>query len=95
MTQSIASNQLTLTNVNDGQAGIDGTGSRNYAEDYRFERGLWEYHQGDSSTRNYNVKNGVYQVTGSTLTWRRYQIFSKTGSMANNNNSSTALAALS
>lgn len=69
-------------------------GARNYAEDYDFSRGLWEYSQGDSSRTVRTIDNGEYIVESTSNTFHQYQIYSKTGGRANNNNSSTALAEL-
>ncbi|MGT2926855.1 gp58-like family protein [Streptococcus cuniculipharyngis] len=66
-------------------------GSRNYAEDYDFSRGLWEYSQGDASAPNWQVVNGVYTVTGSTPTWRQFQLYSDSGSRQGGKRDSTAL----
>ena len=57
-------------------------GSRNYAEDYDFSRGLWRYHQGDNSPRDWTISNGEYNVKGTTNTWKQMQIYSKEGSHA-------------
>lgn len=71
--------------------GIDGltqtfakmkVGSRNYAEDYDFSRGLWHYSQGDNSPQDWTVSNGEYNVKGTTNTWKQMQIYSKEGSHA-------------
>ena len=71
--------------------GIDGltqtfakmkVGSRNYAEDYDFSRGLWHYSQGDNSPQDWTVSNGEYNVKGATNTWKQIQIYSKEGSHA-------------
>ena len=71
--------------------GIDGltqtfaklkVGSRNYAEDYDFSRGLWHYSQGDNSPQDWTVSNGEYNVKGTTNTWKQIQIYSKEGSHA-------------
>ena len=79
--------------------GIDGltqsfakmkVGSRNYAEDYDFSRGLWRYHQGDNSPRDWTISNGEYNVKGTTNTWKQMQIYSKEGSITSGK-SSTAL----
>ena len=79
--------------------GIDGltqtfakikVGSRNYAEDYDFSRGLWHYNQGDNSPRDWTISNGEYNVKGTTKTWKQFQIHSKEGSQASGK-SSTAL----
>ena len=65
-------------------------GSRNYAEDYDFSRGLWQYSQGDSSPQDWTILNGEYNVKGTTNTWKQMQIYSKEGSRASSK-SSTAL----
>ena len=79
--------------------GIDGltqtfakmkVGSRNYAEDYDFSRGLWYYTQGDNSPQDWTISNGEYNVKGTTKTWKQMQIYSKEGSRASGK-SSTAL----
>lgn len=69
-------------------------GSRNYAEDYSFTRGLWEYSQGDNSRANWQVADGVYTVTGTTDTWKQYQIYSESGSRRGGKSDSTALLEL-
>ena len=65
-------------------------GSRNYAEDYDFSRGLWLYSQGDNSPQDWTILNGEYNVKGTTNTWKQMQIYSKEGSRASSK-SSTAL----
>ena len=69
--------------------GIDGltqtfakmkVGSRNYAEDYDFSRGLWYYSQGDNSPQDWIILDGEYNVKGTTNTWKQMQIQSKEGS---------------
>ena len=79
--------------------GIDGltqtfakmkVGSRNYAEDYDFSRGLWYYTQGDNSPQDWTISNGEYNVKGTTNTWKQMQIYSKEGSITSGK-SSTAL----
>ena len=79
--------------------GIDGltqtfakmkVGSRNYAEDYDFSRGLWIYSQGDSSPVDWKIINGEYNVKGTTNTWKQMQIHSREGSQSSRK-SSTAL----
>ena len=65
-------------------------GSRNYAEDYDFSRGLWIYSQGDGSPIDWKIINGEYNVKGTTNTWKQMQIHSKEGSQASGK-SSTAL----
>lgn len=55
-------------------------GSRNYAEDYDFSRGLWYYTQGDNSPQDWTISNGEYNVKGTTKTWKQLQIQSKEGS---------------
>lgn len=80
--------------------GIDGltqtfakmkVGSRNYAEDYDFSRGLWRYHQGDSSPVDWKIINGEYHVKGTTKIWKQMQIFSKEGSRVSEKNSTALL----
>ena len=80
--------------------GIDGlmqtfakmkVGSRNYAEDYDFSRGLWHYSQGDNSPRDWTISNGEYNVKGTTKTWKQLQIYSKEGSRASEKNSTALL----
>ena len=53
-------------------------GSRNYAEDYDFTRGLWFFAHGDSSDSTGTAENGIYTITGSTNTWKQAQLFSST-----------------
>ena len=53
-------------------------GSRNYAEDYDFTRGLWFFAHGDSSDLTGTAENGVYTITGNTNTWKQAQLFSST-----------------
>lgn len=53
-------------------------GSRNYAEDYDFTRGLWFFAHGDSSDSTGTAENGVYTITGNTNTWKQTQLFSST-----------------
>lgn len=53
-------------------------GSRNYAEDYEFTRGLWFFSHGDSSNSTGTSENGVYTISGSTNTWKQAQLFSST-----------------
>ena len=80
--------------------GIDGltqtfakmkVGSRNYAEDYDFSRGLWRYYQGDSSPVDWKIINGEYHVKGTTKIWKQMQIFSKEGSRVSEKNSTALL----
>ena len=80
--------------------GIDGltqtfakmkVGSRNYAEDYDFSRGLWHYTQGDNSPQDWTISNGEYNVKGTTNTWKQMQIFSKEGSRISGKNSTALL----
>ena len=80
--------------------GIDGltqtfakmkVGSRNYAEDYDFSRGLWHYSQGDNSPRDWTISNGEYNVKGTTKTWKQLKIHSKEGSRASGENSTALL----
>lgn len=53
-------------------------GSRNYAEDYDFTRGLWFFAHGDSSNSTGIAENGVYTISGSTNTWKQAQLFFST-----------------
>ena len=53
-------------------------GSRNYAGDYDFTRGLWFFAHGDSSDSTGTSENGVYTITGNTNTWKQAQLFSST-----------------
>ena len=80
--------------------GIDGltqtfakmkVGSRNYAEDYDFSRGLWVYSQEDGSPIDWKITNGEYNVKGTTRTWKQMQIFSKEGSRVSEKNSTALL----
>ena len=68
-------------------------GSRNYAEDYDFSRGLWNYSQGDNSPQDWTISNSEYNVKGTTNTWKQLQIHSKEGSRSSWK-SSTALLEL-
>ena len=52
-------------------------GSRNYAEDYDFSRGLWHYTQGDNSPQDWTIANGEYNVKGTTKTLKQMQIYSR------------------
>ncbi|WP_227986360.1 phage tail spike protein [Streptococcus ruminantium] len=69
-------------------------GARNYAEDYDFSRGLWEYSQGDSSSKNVNFSNGIYTVSGTTKVWKQLQIHSESGARLGGKKDSTALLEL-
>ena len=66
-------------------------GSRNYAEDYDFSRGLWLYSQGDNSPQDWTILNGEYNVKGTTSTWKQMQIHSKEGSKTSGKNSTALL----
>ena len=66
-------------------------GSRNYAEDYDFSRGLWHYTQGDNSPQDWTISNGEYNVKGTTNTWKQMQIFSKEGSRVSEKDSTALL----
>ena len=66
-------------------------GGRNYAEDYDFSRGLWQYSQGDSSPQDWTILNGEYNVKGTTKTWKQLQIHSKEGIHASRNDSTALL----
>ncbi|MCK3975136.1 hypothetical protein HCC58_00680 [Streptococcus suis] len=87
----------------DLQSGIDGmterfenlrVGARNYAEDYDFSRGLWEYSQGDSSDTDRSTDNGIYTLTTTTNTWHQLQIHSESGGRLGGKKDSTALLEL-
>lgn len=54
-------------------------GARNYAEDYEFKRGLWEYSQGDSSRTVQGVSDGAFTMTTETGVWHQWQIHSESG----------------
>ena len=66
-------------------------GGRNYAEDYDFSRGLWQYSQGDSSPQDWTILKGEYNVKGTTNTWKQMQIHSKEGSKTSGKNSTALL----
>lgn len=53
-------------------------GSRNYAEDYDFTRGLWFFAHGNSSDSTGTAENGIYTISGNTNTWKQAQLFSST-----------------
>ena len=53
-------------------------GSRNYAEDYDFTRGLWVFAHGGSSDSTGTAENGVYTISGNSNTWKQAQLFSST-----------------
>lgn len=53
-------------------------GSRNYAEDYDYTRGLWFFAHGDSSDSSGTAENGIYTISGNTNTWKQAQLFSST-----------------
>ncbi|MGT2866618.1 phage tail spike protein [Streptococcus fryi] len=69
-------------------------GIRNYAEDYYFTKGLWEYSQGDNSPQNINFNDGSYTLTTTTRTWHQLQIHSESGGRLGGKADSTALAEL-
>ncbi|HFI0174296.1 TPA: phage tail spike protein, partial [Streptococcus suis] len=84
----------------DLQSGIDGVterfenlrvGARNYAEDYDFKRGMWEYSQGDDSPKNWNISDGIYTLTTTTNTFHQFQIYSESGGRLGGKLDSTAL----
>jgi phage minor structural protein len=98
----VAVDELSLVNVSDGPQGDPGpkgdpgtfegsVGSRNYAEDYDFSRGMWEFSQGDSSSTTRDFSNGVFTMTTSTDTWHQLQIHSESGARLGGKLDSTAL----
>ncbi|HEM6035481.1 TPA: phage tail protein [Streptococcus suis] len=104
LTQTINTQTGQIDSINrktaDLQSGIDGVtekfgnlriGARNYAEDYDFSRGMWEYSQGDNSSQNINFTNGIYTIATSTNTWHQLQIHSESGSRLGGKLDSTAL----
>ncbi|MGU7966390.1 phage tail spike protein, partial [Streptococcus suis] len=104
LTQTINAQTGQIDSINrktaDLQSGIDGvtekfenlrTGARNYAEDYDFSRGMWEYSQGDNSSQNINFTNGIYTIATSTNTWHQLQIHSESGTRLGGKLDSTAL----
>lgn len=104
LTQTVNSQTGQIDSINrkaaDLQSGIDGVrerfdnlsiGARNYAEDYDFKRGMWEYSQGDNSSRNINFTNGIYTITTTTNTWHQLQIHSESGGRIGGKLDSTAL----
>ncbi|MBF8970154.1 phage tail spike protein [Streptococcus sp. NLN76] len=84
------------TEISQTNAKIDSfkVGSRNYAEDYDFSRGLWEYSQGDSSQTTRGVTDGVFTMTTTALTWHQWQIHSESGARLGGKLDSTALLEL-
>ncbi|HFU3947579.1 TPA: tail fiber domain-containing protein, partial [Streptococcus suis] len=104
LTQTVNAQTGQIDSINrktaDLQSGIDGVrerfenlsvGARNYAEDYDFKRGMWEYSQGDTSVKNIDFTNGIYTVTTSTNTWHQLQIHSESGSRLGGKLDSTTL----
>ncbi|HEM2799319.1 phage tail spike protein [Streptococcus suis] len=107
LTQTVNTQTGQIDNINrktaDLQSGIDGVterfenlrvGARNYAEDYDFSRGLWEYSQGDSSDTDRSTDNGIYTLTTTTNTWHQLQIHSESGGRLGGKKDSTALLEL-
>ncbi|WP_449462199.1 phage tail spike protein [Streptococcus suis] len=104
LTQTVNAQTGQIESINrktaDLQSGIDGVterfenlrvGARNYAEDYDFKRGMWEYSQGDDSAKNWNISDGIYTLTTTTNTFHQYQIHSESGSRIGGKLDSTAL----
>lgn len=104
LTQTVNTQTGQIDSINrktaDLQSGIDGVterfenlrvGARNYAEDYDFKRGMWEYSQGDDSAKNWNISDGIYTLTTTTNTFHQYQIHSESGSRIGGKLDSTAL----
>ncbi|HEO8611278.1 TPA: hypothetical protein TZS89_001828, partial [Streptococcus suis] len=107
LTQTVNAQTGQIDSINrktaDLQSGIDGmterfenlrVGARNYAEDYDFSRGLWEYSQGDSSDTDRSTDNGIYTLTTTTNTWHQLQIHSESGGRLGGKKDSTALLEL-
>ncbi|NQM29494.1 hypothetical protein HO415_02175 [Streptococcus suis] len=107
LTQTVNTQTGQIDSINrktaDLQSGIDGVterfenlrvGARNYAEDYDFKRGMWEYSQGDDSAKNWNISDGIYTLTTTTNTFHQYQIHSESGSRLGGKKDSTALLEL-
>lgn len=84
------------TEISRTEAKIDNfkVGSRNYAEDYDFSRGLWEYSQGDNSQTTQGATDGVYTMTTTAATWHQWQIHSESGARLGGKLDSTALTEL-
>ncbi|MHC3597929.1 phage tail spike protein [Streptococcus suis] len=107
LTQTVNTQTGQIESINrktaDLQSGIDGVterfenlrvGARNYAEDYDFSRGMWEYSQGDGSSKSIDFTNGIYTITTSTNTWHQLQIHSESGGRLGGKKDSTALLEL-
>lgn len=107
LTQTVNTQTGQIDSINrktaDLQSGIDGVterfenlrvGARNYAEDYDFKRGMWEYSQGDDSAKNWNISDGIYTLTTTTNTWHQLQIHSESGGRLGGKKDSTALLEL-
>ena len=69
--------EQTVNNVKEEFTSLK-VGSRNYAEDYDFTRGLWFFAHGDSSNSTGTAENGIYTISGNTNTWKQAQLFSST-----------------
>jgi phage minor structural protein len=69
--------EQTVNNVKEEFTSLK-VGSRNYAEDYDFTRGLWFFAHGDSSDSTGTAENGIYTISGNTNTWKQAQLFSST-----------------
>ncbi|VGM95213.1 Domain of uncharacterised function (DUF1983) [uncultured Avibacterium sp.] len=61
-------------------------GGRNYADDGDFSRGIWWLSSGDRNDKNHQINDGVITVTGSSTTWKQWQLLSKSawGAKASN-----------
>ncbi|WP_327083710.1 phage tail spike protein [Streptococcus suis] len=107
LTQTVNAQTGQIDSINrktaDLQSGIDGVterfenlrvGARNYAEDYDFSRGMWEYSQGDPSATERSTDNGIYTLTTTTNTWHQLQIHSESGGRLGGKKDSTALLEL-
>ncbi|WP_165772761.1 TipJ family phage tail tip protein [Caviibacterium pharyngocola] len=52
-------------------------GGRNYADDGDFSRGIWWYASGNKDDKNHQINDGIVTVTGSSTTWKQWQMVSK------------------
>ncbi|MCW9731892.1 phage tail protein [Avibacterium sp. 20-15] len=52
-------------------------GGRNYADDGDFSRGRWHFSTGSRDDRNHQINDGIVTVTGSSTTWKQWQLYSK------------------
>ncbi|MCW9716740.1 TipJ family phage tail tip protein [Avibacterium sp. 21-594] len=63
----------------DAKAEVDNikVGGRNYADDGDFSRGRWHFSTGSRDDRNHQINDGIVTVTGSSTTWKQWQLYSK------------------